>query len=223
MTYLGGPILHKILFTSLFFLILSLGLESGENKSYSSPSLQNLQQPHFEVSSLGAPVTGSLIEGKVGCLNKGSRQRFYCHSAIPPEGFLGPQGISEPVRLRDQPGIFPAPVRGPASVTFTFDCQDSNASVTPVIVRPDGTVFCGAPMSQKNSPQTIVISSPAQTGIYTLFAPSRDQDSSPSSLLVNASVSTQPQNNTSFVLNSFSKNSEKPEEHSVDFIYINSP
>lgn len=212
------------------FLIYSLALclcfnpkAQGEETGLQSDSEQQMLfcKPLHEVASLGAPTTGSLVEGSVGSLYVGRRHRFHCHSPGLTSGFLGPQETTKPLNLKDQPGVFPAPLAGEAFITFEFYCQDASPPVVPVIIRPDGTVYQGLVMSALNSPQILVVSSPAQTGIYTLFVLAHLNDSLSSYVTVNASINTQPQNNTTFHLKSFEPNEKKPELMSAEFIYIN--
>jgi hypothetical protein len=218
---------QKILFRNIFLTCLvSLGISSTltseveikqlpislEKQSFSS-------KPLYEVASVGAPTTGSLVEGSVGSINRGCRHRFYCHSAAPAEGFLGPQEAAKPVSLKDQPGVFPAPLVGDASVTFQFYCQNPKECIIPVVIRPDGTIYQGLIMTSLNSPQTIVIASPAQTGIYTLFVLAKQQDSLGAHVTVDASISTQPQNITTFSLKTFEPNDKEGDLISAEFIY----
>jgi hypothetical protein len=192
----------------------------GSTQYSSHQELFLFSKPMHEVATLGAPTTGSLVEGSVGSIHKGCRHRFYCHSSTLASGFLGPQAIAKPLSLKDQPGVFPAPLMGPASLIFTFHCQDeSQASLTPTIVRPDGTIFQGLPMTKSNSPQTLVISSPAQTGIYTLFVLSHQKASVEIPVQVNASISTQPQHNKTFYLKSLGSSDKDAELISAEFVY----
>lgn len=165
-------------------------------------------------------TTGSLVEGSVGSIHKGCRHRFHCHSTSPTNGFLGPQEIVKSVSLKDQPGVFPAPLMGAANITFNFCCQDAQASVTPVVVRPDGTVFQGLPMTAHNSPQTLEVSSPAQTGIYTLFVLSHQKEAPSIHVKVDASISTQSHSNKSFEIKSFDLNDKDADLFSAEFVYV---
>jgi hypothetical protein len=174
--------------------------------------------PLHEVATLGAPTTGAVIEGIVGSM-KGCRRRFYCHSAYQTLGFLGPHTTAKPLSIKNQPGIFPAPLMGPASLTFNFHCPHSTASLTPIVVRPDGTIFHGLSLTKLNSPQSLVISSPAQTGIYTLFVLANQKDSHGVQVTVDAAVSTQPQQNKIFFLKSFELDPENLDLISAEFIY----
>ena len=166
-------------------------------------------KPLYDVSVLGAPATGALVEGVVGSIQKGCRHRFFCHSSSPAQGFLGPQTIAEPLSIKDQPGVFPAPLMGPAALTFCFNCDLASAPFTPIIVRPDGTIFYGQPMTSENSPQTLVIASPAQTGIYTIFILAHQKEK-PTQAVVDASVSTQPQERKTFHLQSLASGETNP-------------
>lgn len=173
----------------------------------------------YEVATLGAATTGSLLEGCVGSSRKNQGQKFYCNTNQT-TGFIGPQETMKSVGLHDQPGVFPAPVIGSASVTFQFHCHDANDLFLPVVVRPDGTIYQGLPMTALNSPQTLVISSPAQTGIYTLFVLALEEDSLGKQVIVDASISTKPHRKTSFNLKSFDHSSQDTELISAEFLYI---
>lgn len=217
---------QKILFRHFFLTyLISLGLSStlssqeGMEQQISLKKQRFSSKPLYEVASLGAPTAGSLVEGSVGSIHKGCRHRFYCYSTIPPTGFLGPQEAAKPASLKDQPGVFPAPLVGAASVTFQFHCQDAKASITPVVIRPDGKLYQGLVMTSLNSPQTLVISSPAQMGIYTLFVLAQQKDSLGTHVTVDASISTQPQNNTTFFLKSFEPSDKEAELISAEFVY----
>lgn len=191
-----------------------------EEKQQVSLKMQTFfSKPLHEVATLGAPTTGSLVEGSVGSIPKGCRHRFHCHSTGPSTTFLGPEEVARPITLKDQPGIFPAPMVGAASISFQFHCQDAKSSSIPVVIRPDGTVYQGLAMTKHNSPQTLVISSPAQTGIYTLFVLTHHQDSPSTIISVDASISTQPQNNVSLKLKPFEANEKETDLLSAEFIY----
>ena len=205
-----------------FLIALSLvvfgreGVSASERENASTID----SKPIYDVSVLGAPATGSLVEGVVGSIQKGCRHRFYCHSSLPTQGFLGPQVIAEPLTLKDQPGVFPAPLMGPAALTFCFDCGQTKTPYTPIIVRPDGTVFYGLPMTANNSPQTLIIASPAQTGIYTLFILAHQKENHAADATVEVSISTQPAEGKTFQLKSFETHEEHPELISAEFIYL---
>lgn len=171
--------------------------------------------PLYNVSVIGAPTTGPLIDGVVGSIQKGSRHRFYSHSSSS-QGFLGAKSNAEPLSIKDQPGVFPAPIMGPAAISFCFKCTQDNSSFVPVIIRPDGTVIHGQEMSESNSHQTLIIASPAQTGIYTLFILPNNQESTEA--LIEASISSLPQEKKSFYLHSFNAQTEN-ELISAEFIY----
>lgn len=216
---------QKVLFRNLkasFFYcsILSSCLWAQEGMIQSPPLRKPAltSTPWQEVAVLGAPTTGSLVEGSIGAIHKGCRHRFYCHSTGPTAGFLGPQTIAKPVSLKDQPGVFPAPLMGAATIAFNFCCQESHF-VTPIVVRPDGTVFKGLPMTSLNSPQTLVISSPAQTGIYTLFILPHEKHSIGTLITVEASINTQPENKQFFYLKSFESNDKDLDLISAEFVY----
>lgn len=185
-----------------------------------APAPQDTSKTVYDVSVLGAPSTGALVEGVLGSVQKGCRHRFYCHSTEPMQGFLGPQTTAEPLSFRDQPGVFPAPLMGPAALTFCFNCSQENSHFTPIIVRPDGTVFYGQAMSAANSPQTLVIASPAQTGIYNLFILTHQKEDQPAYAVVEASINTQPQERKTFHLKSLEAKEAHPELISAEFTYI---
>lgn len=209
--FLNSFFLFAFLMTfRLFSLSSPIPHESLINFTSTSP---------LEVGCIGASTTGSLVEGCIGFTRKGSRHRFYCHSNGPTAGFLGSQTNAKPLSLKDQPGVFPAPLVAYASISFNFHCQDSENSFTPVVVRPDGTIFQGLPMTHDNSPQTLVISSPAQTGIYTLFVLSNQKEVKKTLFLVDASISTQPQNDQTISLKSFGNSEEDVEMMSAEFVY----
>ena len=194
--------------------------EQEEKQQISLKTQAFFSKPLHEVASLGAPTTGSLVEGSVGSVVRGCRHRFYCHSTGgPPTSFLGPEKVAKPIALKDQPGIFPAPVAGGASISFQFHCQDAQSSIIPVVIRPDGTVYQGLAMTEQTSPQTLVISSPAQTGIYTLFVLTHHQDSSNTIISVDASINTQPHNHATFYLKPFEANDQETDLLSAEFIY----
>lgn len=213
------------IFRITFLIGLSLGtpgwsLEGGVQETFRKESRLLTEKSFQEVASLGAPTTGPLLEGNVGAIRKGYRHQFYCHSPGPTIGFLGPQSIVKPVSVKDQPGVFPAPLMGAASITFRFHCQDSQAWIIPLVVRPDGTVFRGFPMNALHSPQTLVISSPAQTGIYTLFALSHGQSFPSTYVTVETSISTQPHYSKTLSLKTFGPNEKDVEKISAEWIYI---
>lgn len=108
---------------------------------------------------------------------------------------------------------------GPGSVTFLFSCQKADASVTPVIVKPDGTICHGLPMTSLDSPQALEMSSPAQTGIYTLFVLAQQKNAFSSHVTVNATISTQPQDHQIFHLKPFDSGDQDAELISAEFIY----
>lgn len=209
----------KLSFLCCLGFSLGLWAQEGMMQNSSLTPVELPLKPKFEVASFGASTTGFLVEGSVGAVRKGSRHRFYSHSNGPGSGFLGPQMISKSVSLKNQPGIFPAPLMGAASVSFAFHCDDSNACVTPIVVRPDGTVFHGLSMTAENSPQTLVISSPAQTGIYTLFILANRQEALDTYVNVNAAISTQPQSEKSFSLKTFNPKEKDADLISAEFVY----
>ncbi len=185
----------------------------------SSFSLMSVEKPLHEVASLGAATTGALVEGKVGSMRKSCRQRFYCQSSGPKPGFLGPEIVAKPSSIKDQPGIFPAPLMGLDSLTFTFTCQNQDATLTPVIIKPDGTAVYGQPM-RKQETQTVMISSPAQTGIYTLFALAHQTSPSLACLHVKVTTSTRPEQTKSFYLEPFTGFQKNSDHISDEFVYI---
>jgi hypothetical protein len=207
----------------LHAVLISFSLFSQKIEAHSSSLI--IEEGHLsskplqEVAAIGAPVTGSLVEGMVGSIKKGCRHRFYCHSASPQQGFIGPQAIAKPLSIKDQPGVFPAPLMGPASLTFNFSCQNRDLFLTPIVVKPDGTIFQGLPMTMGNSPQTLVISSPAQTGIYTLFVLAHQKGTQGAEVTVDATISTQPQENQTFHLRPFDLNSQDASLISAEFVY----
>lgn len=205
----------------LYCLGFSICLWAQDGKMPNSSLKKNElpRKPSFEVASCGASTTGLLVEGSAGAIRKGYRNRFYCNSHGPVSGFLGPQSSSKSVHLKNQPGIFPAPLMGDAAISFDFKCDDSNACVTPIVVRPDGTVFHGLSMTSLNSPQKVVISSPAQTGIYTLFVLGDQKKASETYVTVDAFVSTQPQNDKTFHLKTFTPGEKDAELISAEFVY----
>ncbi len=173
-----------------------------------------------QVASCGAPTTGWLIEGRVGSFRREGRRRFYCYSANHQEGFLGPQAAAKPVSLRDQPGVFPAPIVGPASLMFSFREVNPDGTLIPVIVKPDGTILRGQPITTSNSPQILVVSAPAQTGIYNLFILAQRQQAGEAEVFVEASVSTQPTQMQMLMLKPFDANSLDPTCVNAEFLYI---
>lgn len=209
---------------SLFtFLSFNLSFFSLKLEAQSFSSFQEEHgfsaKPLHKVATIGAPTTGSLIEGKMGSLHKGCRHRFYCYSSAPQLGFLGPQETAKPLSIKDQPGVFPAPLMGPASLTFSFSNQHPTTALTPIIVRPDGTVFKGLPIIAGNSPQTLVVSSPAQTGIYTLFVLAHQKEAQDAQITVDAKISTQPHQDKTFFLKSFEPTEQDLDLISAEFIY----
>ncbi len=180
-------------------------------------------KPLHEVATLGAATTGPLLEGVSGAINKGRHRHFDCYSANPKPGFLGPQTIAKHPRVKDQPGVFPAPLMGPASLTFTFSSQSKHCALTPVIVRPDGTAFHGLPLTPDDSSQTLAVSSPAQTGIYTLFVLGHQKNQSEAHAIVKVTTSTQTQQVNTFHLFPFDLSDNHSDEFSAEFIYTQIP
>lgn len=210
---MSGFLLQVFVLSILFQTANALPLTDREEEHPSA-------RPLYHVSVLGAPATGPLIDGVVGSVQKGCRHRFFCYSSAPAQGFLGPQAIAEPLSIRDQPGVFPAPIRGSAALTFCFNCSKSESSFTPLIVRPDGTKIHGQPMNAATSPQTIVIASPAQTGIYTLFILTHQKENQAAQAVVEASISTQPKEGQTLLLHSFDSIHPDSDLISAEFIYI---
>lgn len=204
------------------FLFALLGGQEEAKEDEAFRLSHFFSRPPQEVATLGAPTSGSLVEGAIGSIRKGSRHRFFCHSSRPDPGFLGVQESSNRLILKDQPGVFPAPILGAASITFEFHSQESTGSIVPVIVRPDGTIYQGLPMNRSNSPQTLVVSSPAQTGIYTLLTLSHSSDALKAPISVKASISTQPERSRTLLLRPLEKENPQPELISAEFIYTHS-
>jgi hypothetical protein len=201
-----------IIFAAVAFLELC-GIKTQGFAQHHKP-LQN------EIEICGAPSTGPLVEGAVGSIHKGSRHRFFCHNTTASEGFIGFESTIEPLSLKTQPGVFPAPVMGLDSLTFRFHASQHSPLFTPLIIRPDGTVFYGQPMAEKNSPQTVVVAAPAQTGIYTLMIISNQYELA-AHATVNATISTRPQEEITLSLKSFDPNEleETTDLICAEFIY----
>lgn len=145
-------------------------------------------RPIQHVTAIGAPTVGGLIEGIAGAPYRAPHHRYCCRSDGPKPGFIGPDVAGKPTCVRDQPGVFPAPIMGPDSLSFTFRSQDSHLSqVTPVVVRPDGIAIVGRPMQSGDASQTLEVPFPAQMGIYTLFILPHENANQP----VSASVEVQ--------------------------------
>jgi hypothetical protein len=171
---------------SVVFSILPT-LSAHAEGSFSSPC------PVHKVRAIGAPTAGGVMEGVVGAPYQQPHHRYSCRSAGPKPGFIGPDAAGKPTCVRDQPGVFPAPLLGPDSLSFTFISQSHCASlVTPVVVRPDGTAFFGQSMRADDLPQRLEIPAPAQMGIYTLFVLPHDAESEPVSMAVEVASSEQP-------------------------------
>jgi len=198
----------------VFFCAASKGISKQENP-------QSIRKTVCEIAICGAPPTGPLIEGVAGSIHKGSRHRFHCYPTTPARGFIGSQTTMEPLNMKNQPGVFPAPLMGQESISFHFYAPQPNSSFTPVIIRPDGTIFYGQPMDKKTSPQTLVVTSPAQTGVYTLMIVNDQDTENVARATVKASISTDPQDESTFLLKSFTPS--EPEESieliSAEFIY----
>jgi hypothetical protein len=177
-------------------------------------------KPTQEIASLGAATTGCFVEGVIGAPRKGRRHRFYCQSSGPKSGFLGPQTVAKPFSVKAQPGIFPAPLMGTASLTFTFSCDSENAYLTPVIVKPDGTIYQGAPLKGCKASQELVVTSPAQTGIYTFFVLSHGDSPHDVHTSVKVHTSVTPQQVETFSLKPFEGNEAHAEEICAEFIYL---
>ena len=210
-----------------FFLVVAslplLHLIEAQQNHVNEPEVENHTQPSkpiHEVATLGAATTGPMLEGVSGAINKGRRRHFDCFSANPKPGFLGPQTIAKHPRVKDQPGVFPAPLMGPASLTFAFSNQSKHHALTPVIVRPDGTAFHGLPLTPDDSSQTLVVSSPAQTGIYTLFVLGHQKYQSDAHAIVNVTTSTQTQQVNTFNLFPLDLSDNHYDQISAEFIYI---
>lgn len=205
----------KVFFPFLIFLLALFynvsAVDPGEGSIYPS-------KPLIHVAVIGASTTGPLIDGVVGSVHKGSRKRFYCHSSST-QGFLGPKIVDEPLSIRNQPGVFPAPIMGYESLSFRFKCAKPNTIFVPIIIRPDGTVIHGQPMSKTNSPQTMIIGSPAQTGIYTLLILPHDPNNLDAQAIVEAAISAQPNEVKTFHLKAFNSNHLEDDFLTAEFIY----
>lgn len=176
-------------------------------------------EPLYEVNAIGAPTTGVLVEGAAGAACKGVHHRFSCHTEGPKPGFLGPLAVAKPTSIRCQPGIFPAPIAGPASLTFTFTCLNNKNPMTPIVMRPDGTALKGFPMTLEDFPQTIVVSYPAQTGIYTLFILPHGIENQNVHAIVEVSKSTKPHRVNTYALKAFGRTNKDEDKISAEFIY----
>jgi hypothetical protein len=217
---ISRPFLHLLSFFLAIHLSFSIKGMATQPTAFIIQDDQPLSsKPLQEIATIGAAISGALIEGSVGALQKGCRHRFYCYSAGPQQGFLGPQITAKPLSIKDQPGIFPAPLMGSAFLTFSFTCENSKAFFTPIVVRPDGTIFQGFPMTALNSPQALVISSPAQTGIYTLFVLAHQKDSQGAQVTVDATISSHSEQDETFHLKPFESNEDDDILISAEFIY----
>ncbi len=178
-----------------------------------------LTQTTHQAASIGAPVTGSLIEGCIGSFKK-SESHYITHYDHTKNGFLGSsQGEKHAITVKDQPGVFPAALVGDSSIGFQFHIEDENEEIIPVIVRPDGTVYQGLAMHKDHSPQVLEIASPAQRGIYTLFVLGNGKALA-KNIIVEVAVKNQPKHNTSLQLQPF--NPENDQNHdliSAEFVY----
>lgn len=191
----------------------------------------------YEIATIGAPITGPLLEGSVGAKCGRLRNRFYSQNEGPTIGFVGQQTFKTPLVLKDQPGIFPAPLMGPASLNFVFSMTEEKGvysevkqNVIPVLVKPDGTICKGSPLTAEDSPQTIMIPSPAQTGMYTLFVlpnlPNQEnaqeglkEHLSHAKIHVTGMISTRPGENRNLELTAFSLEEKNLEGISAEFVY----
>jgi hypothetical protein len=160
------------------------------------------------------------MEGVVGAPYQQPHHRYSCRSAGPKPGFIGPDAAGKPTCVRDQPGVFPAPLLGPDSLSFTFISQSHCAAfVTPVVVRPDGTAFFGQSMRADALPQTLEIPAPAQMGIYTLFVLPHDTESEPVAISVKVSSSEQRGLVETISLKSFIAGSDDSDLTCGEYIY----
>ena len=75
-------------------------------------------------------------------------------------------------------------------------------------------------MKEDNSPQSLVITSPAHTGLYTLFILAHPNEKETASVTVEAAISTQPQQNKMIALKTFDPKAGEPELISAEFLYI---
>lgn len=130
--------MRSLFFLSSFFVCLLSFLEGKET-----------------VVSIGAPLSGPCIEGAVGAIQKGVRQKFCCQTGGNVPGFLGPRLFSSFVK--EQPGVFPAPLRTETSLSFHWDKE-----ATVWVVLPDGT-------SLQVEGSELSIPFPTQSGIYFLL------------------------------------------------------
>lgn len=208
---------------SLFFLPSSGSAstrQKADNTKSTSFNTPSSARPIQQIASIGSSTTGALVEGVVGPNQKKSPYLYYIQTPGPASGFLGPQDEVKPTHFRDRPGVSPAPLAGEASITFQFHCNEPGTCVIPAVVRPDGTVYQGLSMTSKNSPQTVIISSPAQTGIYTLFVIADEKTIPKSHATVQTSISTDPKNRTTLHLQTFDTSADVTQElTSAEFIY----
>ncbi|MDP1880855.1 MAG: hypothetical protein Q8K60_07940 [Parachlamydiaceae bacterium] len=202
-----------ILFLCLNFQLNIVCAEKIDNKVY-------------DIAVFGSPTSGPLIEGAIGAIQKGYRHRFYCHSSGPNPGFIGAQTSTKLSSIKEQPGVFPAPLMGSDSLQFTFALTASHDPVIPVIVKPDGTILKGYPMTYEHAPQVLSIPYPAQTGIYNFFVLNQninfEKNSSPSEnpwINVNVITNHQSRKSQNFSIKTFNAQVESPEFICAEYIY----
>lgn len=171
-----------------------------------------------EVRVIGAPLSSSSIEGVLGASNV-PRAQFYSYSSDPVPGFLGPQHLARAPLIREQPGVFPALKLGSDSLTFSFSYEGNNLPLTPVVIKPDGTIYKGFAMSLSSATQTIEIPYPAQIGLYTLFLLDPSGSDNEASLHVTAATSSQPHRVKQLLLKPLSLNKEQTKKTSSELIY----
>lgn len=194
---------------------------------FGSKALKNevstISKPFYEIASLGAPTTRPIIKETVGAINKRSEKQIQPGTNGGYEGFSGLSSTSI-ASLYQEAGLSPNHPNEPADIAFTFSCRDIKEPFTPIIVRPDGTILRGLPMTQEHSPQTLEISTPAQTGIYTLFVLAHEQHSPDSLVTINTKVSSDPLQNKAFQLGFFDpKNKTDSKIVSAEFLYTPLP
>lgn len=179
----------------------------------------------YDIAVFGSPTSGPLVEGAIGAIQKGYRHRFYCHSPGPSPGFIGAQTSTKVSSIKEQPGVFPAPLMGSDSLQFTFALSGSNDPVIPVIVKPDGTILKGYSMTHEQPPQVLSIPYPAQTGVYNFFVLNQnincEKNSAAENSWVNVNVITnhQSRKGQNFSIKAFNANVESPEFICAEYIY----
>lgn len=116
--------------------------------------------------AIGAGVLGGFIGSAVK--KRGEDGKSGSPGSIGSPGAVGPQGPA------GASGTFDVPV-GPAALTFTFlnaliasQMSLPDGSFTPLLVKPDGTVITGNPVTPDGESTIIEIPSPAQIGTYQM-------------------------------------------------------